>query len=372
MSFMGRALELAESVRGRTAPNPPVGAVVVRDGEIVGEGRHVAAGQPHAEALALARAGARARGATLHVTLEPCCHVGRTPPCVDAILAAGVAEVRYAVDDPDPRVNGGGARRLAEAGVAVVPGDEAERATGLLRGYLKRQRHGLPWVTAKYAMTLDGKTATRTGDARWISGEESRAWVHLLRDRADAVMVGIGTVLADDPRLTVRPAPSDGRQPLRVVVDSRLRVPLDSTLVAELGSGTLVAYGEAHVPASRLAPLIERGVSVLPLPVGRDGRVDLVALLRALGARGLGEVLVEGGGTLLAGLLEADLVDEVTCAIAPMLVGGHAAPTPLDGEGAPTIADAVRLEAPTVRRRGADVWITARVGTAAVPAGGGG
>ncbi len=275
MDFMARALKLAEMFRGRTAPNPPVGAVVVRDGLIVAEGAHVAAGEPHAEVVALRRAGERAQGATLYVSLEPCCHRGRTPPCVEAILAAGVREVRYAVEDPDQRVDGGGRRRLEHAGVTVSSGEGAERAHELLRGYLKRQREGLPWVTAKYAMTLDGKTATHTGDSRWISGEESRRHVHALRDGADAVVVGIGTVLADDPRLTVRPPPSDGRQPLRVVLDSRLRLPLDSALATELPAGTLVAYVGVEGTELRARALADRGITLLPLSAGGDGRVDL-------------------------------------------------------------------------------------------------
>ncbi len=358
---MARALDLAETVRGRTAPNPPVGAVVVRDGEIVGEGCHVAAGQPHAESVALERAGERARGATLYVTLEPCCHHGRTPPCVDGILAAGIGEVRYAVQDPDPRVDGGGRRTLEDAGIVVRTGEGAERGTTLMRGYLKRQRRGLPWVTAKYAMTLDGKTATRIGDSRWISGTASRRYGHTMRDRADAVMVGIGTVLADNPRLTVRPSPMDGRQPLRAVVDSRLRLPPGSVLATELAQGTMVAYVKDEARSARAAELTSLGLELLPLPAEVGGRVDLTALLTELARRGLSEVLVEGGGTLLAGLLAAELVDEVACCVAPVLTGGAAAPTPVEGEGYERIADALRLERPAVVRRGADVWITARL-----------
>lgn len=358
---MARALDLAETVRGRTAPNPPVGAVVVRGGEIVGEGCHVAAGQPHAEAVALERAGERARGATLYVTLEPCCHRGRTPPCVDGILAAGIREVRYGVQDPDPRVDGGGRRTLEAAGIVVRAGEGAERGTTLLRGYLKRQRRGLPWVTAKYAMTLDGKTATRTGDSRWISGPASRRYAHTMRDRVDAVLVGIGTVLADNPRLTVRPAPADGRQPLRVVVDSQLRLPIDAALATELAAGTLLAHVNDGASSARAAELAARGIELLPLAAGERGHVDLAALLTELARRGLSEVLVEGGGTLLAGLLAAELVDEVACCVAPVLTGGAAAPTPVEGEGYERIADALRLERPAVVRRGADVWITARL-----------
>ncbi len=355
---MGRALELAALGRGRTAPNPPVGAVVVRDGRIVGEGSHAAAGSAHAETVALAEAGPLARDATLYVTLEPCCHHGRTPPCTDAIIAAGVAEVRYASRDPDPRVAGGGHRALMEAGIRVEAGESDAAARELLRGYLLRQRLGRPWVTAKYAMSLDGKIATRSGDARWISGEASRAHAHQLRDRADAVIVGIGTVLADDPSLTVRPAPADGRQPRRIIVDTRLRVPLDAALAGPaLAAGTTVAF---VAPASGSAALVERGLSLLELPADRSGRVDLRALLEALGRRGHNEVLVEGGGELLAGFFALGLVDEVEACLAPIVIGGRGASTPVGGVGVERIAHAGRLEVVDVARRDRDVWITAR------------
>lgn len=363
---MARAFELAARALGRTAPNPPVGAVVVRDGAIVGEGHHLAAGRPHAEAIALAAAGRHARGATLYVSLEPCAHQGRTPPCAEAIIAAGVAEVRYAVDDPDPRVSGRGASTLEAAGVRVVAGERRTEGSELLRGYLTRQRAGRPWVTAKYAMSLDGKTATRTGDSRWISGEASRRYAHALRDRADAIVVGIGTVLADDPSLTVRPAPSDGRQPGRVVIDSRLRLPLDAALAGPaLAPGTTVAYVEGQDPGdpgrvSRAALLRERRLELLPLPADPSGRVDLPALLSELGRRGMNEVLVEGGGELLAGLLEAGLIDEVEACVAPVLVGGAGAPTPIRGQGASSVIDAPRWQVVNVTRRAPDVWLRVR------------
>lgn len=367
MDFMARAIELGAAVRGRTAPNPPVGAVVVRDGRVVGEGAHLAAGRPHAEAVALARSGAKARGGSLYVSLEPCCHQGRTPPCTDAIVAAGIREVHYAVTDPDPRVAGRGARRLAAAGIGAALMDPDGHGAELLRGYLKRQRVGLPWVTAKYAMSLDGKTATRSGDARWISGEESRRHVHALRDGVDAVMVGIGTVLADDPALTVRPPPSDGRQPCRIVADTTLRLPVDSQLATSLAEGTIVAYVDRCAQRRKASLLEARGVELLPIAAGRDGRVDLCSLLKELARRGLNEVLVEGGGVLLASLLDERLIDEIACCIAPMVIGGNAAPTPVEGAGAQRIVDALRLELRTLERRGGDVWITSRPLAAAGP-----
>lgn len=355
---MGRALALAALGLGRTAPNPPVGAVVVRAGRVVGEGYHAAAGTAHAETVALAAAGPLARGATLYVSLEPCCHHGRTPPCTDAIIAAGVAEVRYATVDPDPRVAGGGHRVLVEAGIRVEAGASEAAARDLLRGYLVRGQLGRPWVTAKYAMSLDGKIATRLGDARWISGEASRAHAHRLRDRSDAVIVGIGTVLADNPSLTVRPAPADGRQPRRVVVDSRLRTPLDAVLTSPtFAAGTTVA---CVAPAGGSAALEDRGLELLPLPADPSGRVDLVALLESLGRRGCNEVLVEGGGELLAGFLARGLVDQVEACVAPIVIGGRTASTPVAGIGVERIGDAGRFEIRDVVQRDRDVWIVAR------------
>lgn len=358
---MGRALELAALGIGRTSPNPPVGAVVVRDGRIVGEGYHTAAGEAHAEVIALAEAGPLASGATLYVTLEPCCHHGRTPPCTEAIIAAGAAEVRYAVGDPDPRVAGGGHRALVEAGLRVEAGESEAVARELVRGYLLRGRLGRPWVTAKYAMSLDGKIATRSGDARWISGEASRAYAHHLRDRSDAVIVGVGTVLADDPRLTVRPAPADGRQPHRIVVDTRLRMPLDAALAApELAAGTTVAFVAAVDVEEAGAALEARGLTMLSLPADLSGRVDLRALLDALGRRGNNEVLVEGGGELLAGFFALGLVDEIEACLAPLVIGGRSASTPVGAIGVERIAQAGRFEIVDLVRRDGDAWIVAR------------
>jgi diaminohydroxyphosphoribosylaminopyrimidine deaminase/5-amino-6-(5-phosphoribosylamino)uracil reductase len=365
VNAMTRAVDLAARGLGRTTPNPAVGAVLVRDGEIVGEGNHAAAGAPHAEVVALRGAGDAARGATLYVTLEPCCHHGRTPPCTDAILSAGVAEVRYAVSDPDPRVAGRGHQLLEAAGVDVlcIP-DEA--AAEITRGFVTRLRTGRPWVTVKVAMSVDGKVATRSGDSRWISGPASRRRVHALRDRADAVLVGIGTALADDPLLTVRPTPPDGRQPLRIVLDSALRLPHDGALSGTAAvCPTLVAYVPGRLAGDpegerRRAGLEDRGIELLALPPDGDKRVSLEALATVLGQRGSNELLVEGGADVVAAFLAAGLVDELLVCVAPVVIGGRSAPGPVGGVGVDRLELASRFEFLTVEQLAGDVWLSAR------------
>lgn len=364
LDAMTRTVEMASRALGRTAPNPPVGAVIIRDGRILGEGVHEAAGAPHAEVMALRSAGEQARGATLYVSLEPCCHHGRTPPCTDAILAAGLAEVRYAVRDPDPRVAGRGHAILADAGVHVVhqPDPEAER---LVRGFLTRVGSGRPWVTAKVATSLDGKIATRTGDARWISGPTSRERVHELRNRADAVLVGIGTALSDDPQLTVRPAPADGRQPLRIVLDSTLRLDPAGALASSASRLPTIAacvpqrVAQAPGGSARRTRLADLGVQILDLPGNDQGQVSLPALLEALGRRGLNEVLVEGGGDVIADFLEAGLVDELLTCIAPIVIGGRSAPGAVGGAGIERLAHAPRFAISSVEILAGDLWVTA-------------
>jgi diaminohydroxyphosphoribosylaminopyrimidine deaminase/5-amino-6-(5-phosphoribosylamino)uracil reductase len=355
--WMRRALELASRALGRTSPNPAVGAVVVREGAEVGWGYHRAAGEPHAEVEALARAGPRAAGATLYVNLEPCDHHGRTPPCTDAILAAGVRRVVVAVEDPDPRVRGRGIRRLRQAGVRVEVGVLEGEARRLNAAYVKHRTVGLPWVTAKWAMTLDGRIATRTGASRWITGTQAREYAHRLRDQHDAVMVGVGTALKDDPALTCR-VPG-GRDPLRVVVDSRLRLPPHARMLREGGSPVVVAATPGADPA-RADQLRGAGAEVWVCePEG--GRVSLRDLLRRLADRGVLSVLVEGGAALHASLLEAGLVDRVVALLAPVLVGGEAALPPVGGTGVAELSRALRLENVVVRRFGQDVCVEGEV-----------
>ena len=374
MDAMERAVELAARGLGRTSPNPPVGAVVVRDGRIVGEGYHAAAGEPHAEVVALQAAGEAARGATLSVTLEPCCHHGRTPPCTDAILAAGVSAVRYAMPDPDPRVAGRGHQLLEAAGVRVEC-VVVESARDVARGFLTRLRTGRPWVTVKVAMSLDGKIATPSGDSRWISGPASRLRAHALRDRADAVVVGIGTALTDNPLLTVRPAPADGRQPLRVILDSALRLPPGGALAATGHEvPTLVAYVLDRLAADpdgprRKTALRNLALELLALPADARGKVNLAALLQSLGGQGLNEVVVEGGAEVIAALLAAGLVDELLVCVAPLVIGGRDAPGPVGGSGIDRLALAPRFELASVEQLSGDIWITARPGSTAITGG---
>jgi len=359
LRWMARALGLAARGLGLTSPNPAVGALLVRHGEVVGEGAHLRAGGPHAEATALAEAGERAQGATCYVTLEPCAHQGRTPPCAEALIAAGVAEVVAACPDPNPLVNGRGIERLRAAGVRVRLGVAEAEARALNRAFFGAMSRGRPHVTLKTAMTLDGKIAAWDGASRWITGEAARLEAHRLRFLADAVLVGVGTVLRDDPKLTVRLPDAPAKEPLRVVADSRLRTPADArVLAAGDPSRTLVACVEP-APADAAARLRARGVRVLELAEDR-GRVDLGALLSALGRLDVVAVLVEGGAELAWGLVDAGLVDRVAFFVAPRLLGGRTAPGPLGGPGR-TLKDALPLAGVTWRRVGDDLLVEADV-----------
>lgn len=365
LNWMRRALDLAASARGRVAPNPAVGAVLVRDGRLVGEGATEPPPGAHAEIVALRQAGALARGATLYVTLEPCAHYGRTPPCVDALLAAGITRAVVALRDPYPAVNGQGLRRLAAAGVRVELGLAAAAAAALNAGFLKRVHCGLPEVTAKFAVSLDGKIATHTGHARWITGAEARREGHRLRDTHDAIMVGVGTLLADDPLLTTRLPPEDcgaggPHHPLRVVVDSQARTPPRAAMLQPDVPGRTLIATTRFAPPERIAALRAVGAEVVTLP-HHGGRVDLHALLRCLAARGINSVLVEGGGTLLGALFDAGLIDRAVAFIAPVMVGGRDAPGPLGGEGVTTMDAARRLREVEVRQVGSDLMVQGRV-----------
>lgn len=351
--FMHRALAEAERGRGAVEPNPLVGAVIVRSGRIVGVGHHARFGGPHAEIVALEQAGGAARGGTLFVTLEPCCHHGKTPPCTESILTAGIARVVAAMSDPFPKVAGGGLARLREAGTAVEVGLGAAVARRLNAPYLKRMITGRPYVIAKWAMTLDGKTACASGDSRWISGPRSRAVAHELRGRMDAIVVGIGTALTDDPLLTARPP--GPRIPIRIVLDSAARLPISSQLARTAREAPVwVAVTERAAP-ERTAALAAAGCHIQPF--GGAGPVPIPELLDQLGSQGATNVLVEGGGGVLGAFLDAGEVDAVEVFIAPLLEGGAHAHQPVRGRGVDRMAEALRLGTQDVAVLDADIHL---------------
>lgn len=359
LAFMRRALALAERGRGLTSPNPMVGAVVVRDGEVVGEGFHTGAGGPHAEIMALASAGERARGATLYISLEPCNHHGRTPPCTRAIRNAGVARVVAGAVDPNPHVTGGGAGALRASGIEVAVGVGGDEARALNRAFFTAMRRGRPHITLKSAMTLDGKIAAQDGTSRWITGAEARAEAHRFRSESDAVIVGIGTALADDPALDVRLEAPWPREPWRVVVDSQARLPVRARVIGAGRPERAIVAVTDTAPPERVAALEATGATVMACK-SAQGRVDLADLAARLFALDAIAVLVEGGAELNAGFLDAGLVDRVAIFLAPKLLGGAAAPTPVGGTGR-SLSQAVRLARPAVRLLGDDWLVEADV-----------
>ena len=336
--YMRIAIELAKKAEGMTSPNPMVGAVIVKNGRVVGRGYHKKAGLPHAEVNALRQAGSRAKGATLYVTLEPCDHFGRTPPCTTAIVKSGIERVFIAMKDPNPLNNGRGIRRLNKHGIKTGVGLFAEEAAALNRPYIKFITKGIPFVTVKVAQSLDGKIATRTGDSKWISSEESRRYVHGLRRLADAVMVGASTAKKDDPLLLSRL--SRGKQPIRVIVGGRSAIPSDSRI-----------FSDAHK-----APVI------VVKPAGRlRKKVDLRKLLTVLAKRDITNILVEGGGELIASLVEEKLVDRFLVFVAPKIIGGRDAKTAVEGSGIESIKNAIKLKNVSVKRFKEDLLIEAEV-----------
>ncbi len=356
--WMRQALRLAR--KGFTPPNPRVGCVLVREGEVVGEGYCPAAGQPHAEVFALRAAGERARGAIAYVTLEPHCFHGKTPPCTDALIAAGVARVVIAILDNNPRVSGKGVAQLKAAGIETVVGLRATEARRLNEDFLHFHETGTPFITLKAAMTLDGKTATHTGESYWITGDSARRHVHLMRAQSGAVVAGVGTVLKDAPMLTAR-LPNLPRQPLRVIVDSHLRTPSTAKCVqlAELAPESvplLIATTESADP-QREALLREKRVEVARLPANAQGRVDLKALVQLLAERETISLFVEGGGELHAGFLQAQLAHKVFFFIAPKLLGGANAPTPIEGQGFATMGEALSLKDVKIHRFHQDIGV---------------
>lgn len=356
---MKAALALARRGLGSAWPNPTVGCVIVKGGRVVGRGWTQPGGRPHGETEALARAGEAAQGATAYVSLEPCCHWGKTPPCTDALIAAGVRRVVLPIEDPDPRVSGQGIARLRSAGIAVETGLLAAEAAEINAGFFLRLRQGRPLVTLKLAATLDGKLATSSGESQWITGPLARDRAHLLRASHDAVMIGSNTVLTDDPRLTCRLPGLDDQSPVRIIVDGRLRVPLTARVVAEAGQVPTWFITLRHGDEVRREAFQSCGVELLEVPGTPDHTVDMAAALKELGKRGLTRVLVEGGATLAAVLLRAGLVDRVAWFHAPMLIGGDGIPA-VAALGIDKLADAPRFERIAVEAVGEDVLETLR------------
>ena len=355
---MTRALQLAARGRGLVEPNPLVGCLIVRGAELVGEGWHRRFGGPHAEIEALTLAGSRARGGTAYVTLEPCCHFGKTPPCTQALVAAGVSRVVAAMADPFPAVAGQGAAALRQAGIAVDIGLLEADARWLNAPYLKLLSTGRPWVIAKWAMTLDGRIATHTGESRWISGPAARAIVHRLRGWVDAVIVGRGTALADDPQLTARPP--GPRTPLRIVLDSQATLAGESQLVRTARETPVLVACSAEAPAAARQRLIDAGCEVF-VCAGDTYAARFDALLAELGRRRLTNVLVEGGAEVLGSLLDAGAIDEVHAFIAPKLIGGQGAPSPIGGQGIAQLPSAATLVGMELRSVDGDVYVHGRV-----------
>ncbi len=357
--YMKQAIRLARRGRGKTSPNPMVGALVVKNGEVLGEAYHHEAGKPHAEVLALAKAGKGAKGATLYTNLEPCCHTEkRTPPCTDAIIGSGIRRVVAAIKDPNPRVLGKGVDKLLWAGIEVVEGLCAAEAEALNAAYIKHARTGHPLVILKAAMTLDGRIATASGESQWISGKRARLEVDRMRAYADAVLVGIGTVLADNPMLTLRRL--KGKNPLRIVIDPQLKIPLQSNLVTTVSSAGTLIYTTLKAPSKKIKQLQEKGLQVVALTM-QKGSIPFEHVLDDLGKRGIMNLLIEGGGGVNGIALRSKSVDRVIFYIAPKMLCGDDAISVASGKALKMLSDAVILEELKWRQVGEDLCLEGRI-----------
>ncbi len=352
--IMLEALELASRGKGKVEPNPMAGALIIKEGRVVGRGYHQVFGGNHAEVNAINEAREAASGAIMYVTLEPCVHFGKTPPCTKAIIAAGIERVIVAAIDPNPQVSGKGVEELRRAGIEVELGLCREEARRLNAPYFKFQERGLPYFIAKWAMTLDGKIATASGESKWITGEEARSLVHLLRGEVEGVMIGINSVLKDDPLLTCRI--EGGRNPRRIVVDSRLRLPIESRIVQTARESEVLVATTASAPPERREAIEKAGCKVMILPA-KEGKVDVLELARSLRSIPLRSILIEGGSKLLGSMFEARLIDKVEVFIAPKLLGGKEAKGPIGGKGIAKILEAVSLSGVKVERIGEDLFI---------------
>lgn len=364
--YMRRAIELAKKGSGHVNPNPLVGAVIVRDGEIIGEGYHECYGQLHAERNAIANAKKRGNsleGSTIYVTLEPCCHYGKTPPCTEAIIEEKIAKVVVGSDDPNPLVSGKGFQMLREKGIEVIPHFLKEECDAINHVFFHYIRTGTPYVAMKYAMTMDGKIACYTGDSKWVTGEKSRAHVQTLRNHYKGIMAGIGTVLADDPMLNCRI--EGGRDPIRIIADSHLRIPMDSQLVRTAGQQPLIVACLPDADEEKAAQLQEKGVEVLRIPgvttadITEEQKevISLPVLMKELGARKIDGILLEGGGQLNESALQAGIVDRIYCYIAPKIFGGAQAKTPVEGQGLTRAADAWQFNRIGMQKFGQDILL---------------
>ena len=364
--YMRRAIELAKKGSGHVNPNPLVGAVIVRDGEIIGEGYHECYGQLHAERNAIANAKKRGNsleGSTIYVTLEPCCHYGKTPPCTEAIIEEKIARVVVGSDDPNPLVSGKGFQMLREKGIEVIPHFLKEECDAMNHVFFHYIRTGTPYVAMKYAMTMDGKIACYTGDSKWVTGEESRAHVQTLRNHYKGIMAGIGTVLAEDPMLNCRI--EGGRDPIRIITDSHLRIPMDSQLVRTAGQQPLIVACLPDADEEKAAQLQEKGVEVLRIPgvttadITEEQKevISLPVLMKELGARKIDGILLEGGGQLNESALQAGIVDRIYCYIAPKIFGGAQAKTPVEGQGLTRAADAWQFNRIGMQEFGQDILL---------------
>ncbi|MEE4113121.1 MAG: bifunctional diaminohydroxyphosphoribosylaminopyrimidine deaminase/5-amino-6-(5-phosphoribosylamino)uracil reductase RibD [Desulfobacteraceae bacterium] len=356
IKFMQQALVLAEKGRGWTSPNPMVGALLVKDGRIVGRGYHQRAGGPHAEVNAIDHAGKRARGATLYVTLEPCNHFGRTPPCTRKILDAGIRRVVVAMGDPNPGVAGGGSKYLQECGIEVTTGICEQEARALNEAFVTWVTTGMPFVIVKCAATLDGRIATRTGDSRWVTGPASRRFVHRLRHAVDGIMVGVETVKKDDPSLTTRLDGVDGSDPTRIVLDTHLSIPLTSTLLHQTSPAPTWVVCGTHAPADRQAALEAAGTRVVTAAL-KDGRIDLSALMRQLGEMGITSLLIEGGGMVIGSAFAADIVNKICFFYAPKILGGDDGIPICRGAGPERMRQSIAVHDLTVLRFDTDVML---------------
>lgn len=355
-AYMAMALKLARRGAGYTSPNPMVGAVVVKNGRVVGKGYHRAVGTAHAEVNAIENAGAEARGATLYVTLEPCNHTGRTPPCTEKILEAGIRRVVVAMPDPNPNVTGGGNAYLSSRGIDITCGVLEEKALRLNECFVKHVRTGLPFVLLKCAATMDGRLATRTGDSKWITGPKARRFVHRIRHEVDAIMVGAGTALADDPSLTARLENKKTRNPRRVILDTGLTLPETAKVLRPATDSDTILVAGPGAPDEKKARLAGLGATILEMPLV-GGRIDLADLMKRLGKMGITSLLVEGGGSVLASALRDGIADKVLFFYAPKILGGDDGVPICRGPGAALISDAVALEHIRVRRFDDDVMI---------------